>query len=109
MLLKYTYVPNQVNMDFQKENVNFTFLYDIITLGIPCSLNIYLIKISTICNILKVDWTRIKCVDLLNLSTTTIIESFYLFVSGSPVIKLSVMTSHFHSRIGNESSNPVGH
>ena len=48
-----------------------------------------------------------KCVDLLNWSTTTIIESLPHFDIGIPVMKSNEITSHFHSGIGIGCINPA--
>ena len=63
------------NNSFQKVDVNFTSLSEITILGIPCSLKISFMNISAMFIALKVDFTGIKCADLLSLSITTMIES----------------------------------
>jgi hypothetical protein len=45
---------------------------------------------------------------LLNLSITTIIESFCFRVFGKPVIKSSDVVSHFHCGTGNGYNRPAG-
>lgn len=57
---------------------------------------------------LKVDFTSIKCVDFVSLSTTNIIESCCFLLLGSPMIKYREIISHFHSRMGRGYSNPTG-
>jgi hypothetical protein len=75
-VLKFKLVFIPTNNSFQKVDVNFTYLSEISILGKPCSLKIYFINISTVFIALKVDFTGIKCANLLSLSITTIIESF---------------------------------
>ena len=86
--------------DFQKLEVNFMSLSDTIFLGIPCSLNISFMNMLAISIALQVDLTGIKWVDLLNLSTTTMMASFCLVDVGNPVMKSMEMVSHFDSEIG---------
>jgi len=64
---------------------------------IPCNMNTSFINISTIWAVLYVDLTSMKWVTILNLSTTTMIEPFFFYDMGSPVMKSSVIISHFHS------------
>jgi hypothetical protein len=97
-----------MNKDFQNSEVNFASLSDIISLGIPCSLNIYFMKILEISISLQVEFTGMKWASLLNLSTTTMMASFCLVVLGSPVIKSMEMVSHFHYGIGRGCNSPVG-
>ena len=107
-MIKFKLLFNPTNNSFQKEDVNFTSLSEITILGIPCSLKIYFINISVMFIVLKVEFTGIKCTDLLSLSITTIIESFCFRVLGKPVIKSSDIVSHFHSGMGNGCNRPVG-
>jgi hypothetical protein len=76
-------------------------LSEITILGIPCSLKLYFMNISAMLIDLKVDFTEIKCADLLSLLITTMIESFCFLFLGKPIIKSSDMVSHFHSGTGN--------
>jgi hypothetical protein len=59
---------------------------------------------STLC----VVFTGIKCSSLVNLSTTTMMESCCFTVMGSVVIKSVVTASHFHYGMGNDYNRPVG-
>lgn len=68
---------------------------------IPCNLNTSFINISAIWAVLNVDLIGMKWNTFLNLSTTTMIESFFFFDIGNPVIKSSVIISHFHSGMDN--------
>jgi hypothetical protein len=74
-MMKFKLVFNLANNSFHKADANFMSLSDITILGIPCSLKIYFMNISTMLMALKVEFTGIKCADLLSLSITTIIES----------------------------------
>jgi hypothetical protein len=94
--------------DFQKLEVSFVSLLDMISFGIPCSLNISFMNMLAMYISLQVDLTGIKRADLLNLSTTTMMASFYLVDVGNPVMKSMEMVSHFHSGIGRGCNNPVG-
>jgi hypothetical protein len=94
--------------DFQKLEVNFVSLSDTISLGIPCSLNISFMNMLAISIALQVDLTEIKWVDLLNLSTTTMMASFCLVDVGNPVMKSMEMVSHFHSGIVRGCNNLLG-
>ena len=49
-----------------------------------------------------------KCPIFYNLSMTTKMESFLFLLLGRPVIKSILITSHFHSGMGNGCSNPEG-
>ena len=73
---------NPLNRDFQKLPVNLGSLSDIITFGIPCSQKIYFKNISAIFAALYVVLRGIKWAALLNLSTTTMIESFRFWFLG---------------------------
>jgi hypothetical protein len=58
-VLKFRFVPNPLNIPFQKFDVNLESLSD--TLGIPCYiLVIYCMYISTMLNALCVDFTGTK-------------------------------------------------
>jgi hypothetical protein len=57
---------------------------------------------------LQVDLTGIKWADLLNLSTTTMMASFYLVEVGNLVMKSMEIVSHFHSGIVRGCNNPAG-
>jgi hypothetical protein len=94
--------------DFQKLEVNCVSLSNMISLGIPCSLNISFMNILAISIALQVDLTGIKWADLLNLSSTTMMASFCLVEVGNPVMKSMEMVSHFHSGIGRGCNNHVG-
>ena len=89
-------------------DVNFTSLSEITILGIPCSLKISFINISTMLMALKVDFIGMKCANLLSLSITTMIESVCFWVFGKPLINSSEMVSHFHYGIGNGCNRPAG-
>lgn len=75
--------------------------------GIPWSLKIFVLKISSMFIALYVDFMGMKCVYFFNLSTTTIIESFCFLVFGNPVIKHKEIISHFHFGMGKGCSNHV--
>jgi hypothetical protein len=94
--------------DFQKLEVNFVSLSDMISLGIPYSLNISFMNMLAISITLQVDLTGIKWADFLNLSTTTMMASFCLVEVGNPVMKSMEMVSHFHYEIGRGCNNLVG-
>ena len=89
-----------INKDFQKLEISFAYQSEILVFGIPWSLKISLINISTMFIALKADLTGIKFVVLLRLSTIAIMESFCFLVLGNPVIKSIVIVSHFHFGIG---------
>ena len=78
---------NPLNRDFQKLPINLGSLSKIMTFSIPCSRKIYFRKISAMFAALYVVLTGIKWVTLLNLSTTTMIESFKFWFLGSLVVK----------------------
>ena len=99
-MLKLILVSKPANKNFQKFDVNFTSLSDITIFGTPCNQNISFRNISAILATLCVDFTKMKCVDLLNLSTTTMIESCCFCVFGKPMMKSRDMISHFHWGIG---------
>jgi hypothetical protein len=94
--------------DFQKLEVNFVSLSDMISFVIPCSLNISFMNTWAISISLQVDLIGMKWADLLNLSITTIMASFCLVDVGNPVMKSMEMVSHFHSGMGKGCNNPVG-
>ena len=75
-VLKFNVVFNPLNRYFQKFPVNLGSLSEIITFGIPCSRKICFKKISAMFAALYVVLTGIRWAYLLNLSTTTMIESF---------------------------------
>ena len=75
-MIKFSVVFNPLNRDFQKLPINLGSLSEIITFGIPCSHKICFRKISAMFASLYVFLIGIKWDALLNLSTTTIIESF---------------------------------
>jgi hypothetical protein len=52
--------------------------------------------------------TEMKCATLVRRPTITHIESLPLGVLGSPLMKSILMSSHFHSGMGNDWSNPLG-
>jgi hypothetical protein len=66
--------PNPSNNPFQKLEVNFGSLFDMIIIGIPWNLKISRMKISTMFATLYADFMGIKWVGLLNFPTTTIIS-----------------------------------
>ena len=107
-ILKLNWVSYPSNKSFQKLEVRFVSLSDITIFGIPYNLKIYFINISTMLMDLMVYLTSMKCVPLVNLSSTTIIESFCLLVLGKPMMKSMVITSHFHSRIGKGCKSTIG-
>lgn len=63
-------------------------------------LKISYIKIFTICMIFCLDWTRMKCANLLSLTITTMIKSFYFLVLGMLVMKSIMIVSHFNLGMG---------
>lgn len=77
-------------------DVNFASRSKIMALDNPCSQNISFIKNFAMLLSLYVDLTGIKCASLVNLSTTTIMESCFLVFMGSPIIKSIEITFHFH-------------
>jgi len=107
-VLKFRLVFNPANNSFQNIDVNLTSLSKITILWIPCNLNISFINISMMLIDLLEDFRGIKCVDLLILSITTIIESLCILVLGKLVIKSSEIVSHFHSGIGRGYSRSAG-
>jgi hypothetical protein len=82
--------------DFQKLEVNFVSLSDIVSLGMPCSLNISFMKMLAISIALQIDLIKMMRANLLNLSTTIMMASFCLAHFGNPVKKSMEMVSHFH-------------
>jgi hypothetical protein len=106
-VLKLKFVPNPLNSPLQNFEVKLESLSDTIVLGIPCNLTIYHMYISTIFVSLYVDFTGIKWASLVRFSTTIIIESCFLTVLGSLVMKSMVTTSHFHSRMGKGYRKPA--
>jgi hypothetical protein len=107
-MLNNNLVSRPTIKDFQKLEVNFVSLSGTVSLSIPCSLNISFMNMLEISISLQVNLTRIKWEDLLNLSDTTMMASFYLVNVGNPVMKSMEMVSHFHSRIGRGCNNPTG-
>jgi hypothetical protein len=77
-------------------------------LGTPCSQMTYFMYISTIFVSLCVVFIGIKCVVLVNLSTTIVMESCCFIVMGILEIKYSVNNSHFHYEMVNGCNNPTG-
>jgi hypothetical protein len=59
-VIKSNFVTKPTNKDFQKLEVNFVSLLDIISLGMLCSLHISFTKMLTIFIALQVDLTGIK-------------------------------------------------
>jgi hypothetical protein len=59
-VLNNNLVSKPTNKDFQKIEVNFLSLSDIISLGMPCSLNIYFMKILAISISLQVELMGMK-------------------------------------------------
>jgi hypothetical protein len=94
--------------DFQKLEVNFISLSNMLSLGMWCGLNIYFMKILAISISLQVDLTGMKRASLLNFSTTTMMVSFSLANFGNPMMKYMEMVFHFHSTIGRGCNNHVG-
>jgi hypothetical protein len=72
-VLKFIFVPNPLNIPFQKFDVNLGSLSDTIVLGTPCILAISHMYISAMLVALCIDFTGIKWEALVSLSTTTII------------------------------------
>ena len=96
-----------INNGFQKLEVNFASRIEITVFVVLRSLKFFRINISAMFIDLRVDLTSIKCVSLLILSTTTIMESFCFLVLGKPAIKSIFIVSHFHFRIGIGCNNPI--
>ena len=107
-MLNSNLVSRPTIKDFQKLEVNFVSLSDMISLGIPCSLNISFMNMLAISIALQVNLTGIKWVEFLNLSITTMMVSFCLVDVGNLVMKSMEMVSHFHSGIGRGCNNHVG-
>ena len=99
-MLNSNLVSSPAIQDFQKLEVNFVSLSDMISLGIPCSLNISFMNTLAMSIALQVNF--------LNLSTTTMIVSLCLVDVGNLVMKSMEMVSHFHYKIGRGCNNPVG-
>jgi hypothetical protein len=76
-------------------------------LGKPCSLKISLKNKSATCVALKSVAMEKKCANLVNLSTTTKIQSFP-YALCNPVMKSIEMFSHLCSGKGRGHNNPVG-
>jgi len=108
VVLKFNWVSKPLQKAFQKFKVNFVSLSGIIFFGIPCILKICFMKISGMSISLWVDFIGMKCANLVSLSTTIIIESFCFLLLGSPVIKSTLITSRFHSRMGIGYNNATG-
>jgi len=80
---------------FQNLEVNLGSLLDTMLDGTPCNLTISLMYREV--NFSKENLILIiKCVDLVNLSTTTQIKSKPLGVIGSPTTKSMEILSYFH-------------
>ena len=76
--------------------------------GTPCKDTMSSMYNWAYCAIEYVIFTGMKCADLVNLLTTTHVESYPFCVWGSPTTKSMVTRSHFHSDSGISYSNPVG-
>jgi len=59
-VLKCNYMSKPANIFFQNADVNFTFLFEIVTFGIPCSLKLSFINMLEICMVQKLDYTSMK-------------------------------------------------
>src|SRR5215510_1372106 len=83
-----------LNNPFQKLEVNFVSLSDIIAFGIPLRQIMLSMNNLATCCVLYWDFVGIKCAILLNLSTMIIKLSYLVkVVSGNCTIKSIVMTS----------------
>lgn len=101
---KYFYT-HALNKPFQNLELNFASQSEITVLGIPCNLKTSYMNIYTMLMALKVDFIGIKCIALLILSTTTIIESHCILFFGKPMMKSMDIIPHFNSGMGKGYNN----
>lgn len=88
--------------------VNFVSLSDTIALGIPRNLKNYPMNIFAMLVVVCVDLKRIKCIALVNISTTTMIESICFAILSDLIIKSTVISSHFHSGVEKVATSMLG-
>jgi hypothetical protein len=100
-------IPTNLNNSCQKVLINRPSLSLTMVLGKPCSLKISLRNKSATCVALKSLAMEKKCANLVNLSTTTKIQSFSCAL-GNPMMKSIEMLSHLCSGMGRGCNNPVG-
>jgi hypothetical protein len=94
-VLKFNYMPSSSKGLLQNFEVIFVFLSKVIALYIMCNLNTSFINIYAMSVFLLMDLTQMKLSNLVNLSTTMIMESCCLKVFGRMVIKSTIGTSQF--------------
>ena len=73
-MLKFNFVPKSANNPFQKLEVKLTSQSETIAFGNPCNLKISFMKIFAMSSVLCEDFTSVKCVAFVNLSTTTMLS-----------------------------------
>lgn len=94
--LIFNFIPNALCNDFQNTNVKLESLSEMITLRNPCNLNISLENLFSTIGASLVVLQGIKCATLVNLSTTTRIESWWNLVFKKSIIKSIKITYHFY-------------
>lgn len=99
--LNCSWVPILRQKVRQKWLSNFTSRSDVMVLGTPCSLTISCKNNRATCDATNVLLQGIKWAVLENQSTTTIIESLFLWVPGNPRTKSRLMSTHGAVGIGN--------
>ena len=100
-------IPTNLNNSCQKVLINQLSLSLTMVLGKPCSLNISLKnKYATFAALKSMEMEK-KCANLVNLSTTTKIQSLS-YALGNPVMKSIEMLSHLCSGMGRGCNNLVG-
>jgi hypothetical protein len=100
-------VPTNLNNSCQKVLMNRLSLSLTMVLGNPCSLKTSLKKKSATCVALKSVAMEKKCANLVNLSTTTKIQSFPCALD-NPMMKSIEILSHLCSGMGECCNRPTG-
>ena len=108
MIEKRSLVPSLAHKVFQKWLRNLASLSDTMILGKPWSLTTYLKKSFEMWETSSTLWQGIKCVILLNLSTTTKIKSTPLWVLGSPRTNSILMSTQGADGMGKGVYSPRG-
>lgn len=101
-------MPSNFCRLYQKCKVNYVSLYDSMNLGTLCSRTISLTYILESLSIESVLAIGKKWVLFVNLSTTTHMEFFPIDVLGKLTTTSMDISSHFHSKIGNNGKSLVG-
>jgi hypothetical protein len=100
-------VPTSVDNSCQKVLMNLLSSSLTMVLGKPCSLKTSLKNKSVTCAALHFVVMEKKCANLVNLSTTTKIQSLPCAL-GNPVMKSMDMLSNLCSGMGSGCNNPAG-